>query len=327
MTMELTVIRERWPIQGLFTISRGSKTHADVIVVELYQQGSVGRGECVPYARYQESLDSVVLQIESIKPRLEAGLTHEQLLSWLPAGAARNAIDCALWDLECKLARQTIWQRLNRPAPRVLTTAYTLSLDTPEHMEQAAFKNAYRPLLKLKLAGQDDIARVAAVRRGAPDARIIVDANESWDQSHYLAFIPELVKLNVEMVEQPFPAGQDGLLAELPHPIPICADESCHDHHHFADLIACYDMINIKLDKTGGLTEALILLDAARQANMAVMVGCMVGTSLSMAPAFVVAQQAQIVDLDGPLLLASDRECACHYQASFMHIPSPQLWG
>ena len=316
--MEIRVFSESWPIRGSFTISRGSKTAADVVVVELTQDGVTGRGECVPYARYGESVQGVITQIENIMPVLREGLDRGALQSVLPAGAARNAVDCALWDLESKQHRQRIWQRLNKPEPDALLTAYTLSLDTPENMQAAAEANSDRPLLKLKLAGAGDLARVTAVRKGAPQARIIVDANEGWDETLYRELVPALQKLGVEMIEQPLPAGQDQILASLPRPIPICADESCHDSSTLHELIGRYDMINIKLDKTGGLTEALELRKQAEAAGMKIMVGCMLATSLAMAPAFVVAQGAQVVDLDGPLLLQKDRDAGFNFSDNQM---------
>ena len=325
--MEIRVFSESWPIRGSFTISRGSKTAADVVVVELTQDGVTGRGECVPYARYGESVQGVITQIENIMPVLREGLDRGALQSVLPAGAARNAVDCALWDLESKQHRQRIWQRLNKPEPDALLTAYTLSLDTPENMQAAAEANSDRPLLKLKLAGAGDLARVTAVRKGAPQARIIVDANEGWDETLYREVVPALQKLGVEMIEQPLPAGQDQILASLPRPIPICADESCHDSSTLHELIGRYDMINIKLDKTGGLTEALELRKQAEAAGMKIMVGCMLATSLAMAPAFVVAQGAQVVDLDGPLLLQKDRDAGFNFSDNQMHAPDAALWG
>ena len=325
--MEIRVFSESWPIRGSFTISRGSKTAADVVVVELTQDGVTGRGECVPYARYGESVQGVITQIENIMPVLRGGLDRGALQSVLPAGAARNAVDCALWDLESKQHRQRIWQRLNKPEPDALLTAYTLSLDTPENMQAAAEANSDRPLLKLKLAGAGDLARVTAVRKGAPQARIIVDANEGWDETLYRELVPALQKLGVEMIEQPLPAGQDQILASLPRPIPICADESCHVSSTLHELIGRYDMINIKLDKTGGLTEALELRKQAEAAGMKIMVGCMLATSLAMAPAFVVAQGAQVVDLDGPLLLQKDRDAGFNFSDNQMHAPDAALWG
>lgn len=325
--MELRLLEESWPIRGTFAISRGSRTHANVVVVELHQGGYVGRGECVPYARYGETTESVMAQLQALSPQLAIGLSRQKMQSLLPAGAARNALDCAFWDLECKSQECRIWDKLQINEPQPLTTAYTLSLDTPENMQQVAIENASRPLLKLKLAGAGDLARVAAVREGAPDARIVVDANEGWDEKLYLELVPELVKLGVEMIEQPLPADQDEALDHLPKPITLCADESCHDRSSLPSIIGRYQMINIKIDKTGGLTEALLLKQEAQAAGLKIMVGCMLGTSLAMAPAFVVAQQTDIVDLDGPLLLAKDRQPGINFNHSDMQPFSASLWG
>ncbi|WJV52608.1 L-Ala-D/L-Glu epimerase [Pectobacteriaceae bacterium CE90] len=318
---------ESWPLRHVFTISRGSKKQADVVTVALHSGDLTGYGECVPYARYGESIESVVEQLASLTSDLHNDMDRETLQTRLPAGAARNALDCAFWDMECKQHQQRIWQRLNYPDLTTLETAYTLSLDTPEHMYRAAQQHAHRPLLKLKLADKDDLARVSAVRKGAPLARLIVDANEGWDATLYTLLVPELAQLGVTMIEQPLPAGKDAILATLPHPIPICADESCHDSQSLDKLLDCYDMINIKLDKTGGLTEALRLRALALNKGMQIMVGCMVSTSLSIAPAFMVAQGASVVDLDGPLLLQRDRDAGLQYNGSTMLPPQAALWG
>ena len=325
--MKVRIYAASWPIRGSFTISRGSKTQAEVVVVELEANGVLGRGECVPYARYGESVPSVLTQLEEVIPILKSSVpTREEIQELLPSGAARNALDCALWDWECKLADTTVWEK-NSIIPEPLITAYTLSLDTPENMEKAAIQNAHRPLLKLKLGGAEDLARVQAVRRGAPGSTIILDANESWTPELYQVLIPELLKLDIAMIEQPFPADKDKVLAKLERPIPICADESCHDRNNLSELAGLYDMINIKIDKTGGLTEALALKKAAEEAGLQVMVGCMLASSLSMAPAFVVAQGAAIVDLDGPLLLEKDIENGFEFTANKMQPFSPELWG
>ena len=325
--MNVNLLDESWLIEGSFTISRGSRTHANVVVVELQQEQHIGRGECVPYAHYGESIESVIAELALLKEKIEAGLTREQIQSLLPAGAARNALDCAYWDLACKKSGQRIWQQLEITEPTPLITAFTLSLDTPEKMKLAAIKNAHRPLLKLKLAGEGDVERVTAVREGSPDARIIVDANEGWNEEQYLAMVPELVKLGVEMIEQPFPADNDAALEHLPRPITLCADESCHDRSSLANIIGRYDMINIKLDKTGGLTEAIALKEEAEKAGLQIMVGCMLATSLAMAPAFMVAQNVQVVDLDGPLLLAEDRQPGIKFDDSLMNVYQAELWG
>lgn len=324
--MKVSIERKSWPIRGHFTIARGRKTRAETLLVTLEDEGVVGRGECVPYARYQESLDSVQQQIEALIPAFNAGVSREELQVLLPAGAARNALDCALWDLYCKQSAQSIWQ-LTTIEPKSVVTAYTLSLDTPENMQQAALSNANRPLLKLKLGGPDDLARVQAVRRGAPQATIILDANEAWCVRDYQRLIPELEKLSVAMIEQPFASDEDSVLADLERPIPICADESCHDRQSLERLVGLYDMVNIKTDKTGGLTEALRLNQQARLAGLDIMVGCMLSSSLSMAPAFVVAQDAHIVDLDGPLLLSDDIEHGFKFSQQHMLPFSSRLWG
>lgn len=317
--MSLTVRTESFRLAQAFTISRGSRTEARVLTVT----AGDGRGECVPYARYGETLESVAAQVAG----LPEGLGRAALQDALPPGAARNAVDCALWDAEAKAAGRRAWELAGLSAPGPVVTAYTLSLDSPEAMEAAARRHADRPLLKIKLGGEGDMARMEAVRRGAPRARVIVDANEGWTAEVYSDLAPHLVRLGVEMVEQPLPAGEDAILAEIARPLPVCADESCHDRASLPALAGKYDMINIKLDKTGGLTEALALRAAARAAGFRVMVGCMVGSSLAMAPAVLVAQGAEVVDLDGPLLLAQDREVPLRYDDSGVHPPEPALWG
>ncbi len=326
--IHLSTRHESWPIRGSFTISRGTKTSAEVVTVTVNDGANRGRGECVPYARYGESIDSVIGLIEGLRPDIESGLDRESLQTALPAGAARNAIDCALWDLEAKRAGKSIWQLLHVAEPaHGLTTAYTLSLDTPGNMCKAAIANAGRPLLKLKLGGVGDVERVRAVREGSPNAELIIDANEAWDTEFYASIIPQLIDLNVVMIEQPFKTRDDDILASIERPITICADESCHDSGSLDALVGKYDMINIKLDKTGGLTEALRLKDLAASENMQVMVGCMLATSLAMAPAIVVGQGASIVDLDGPLLLEADRDDGLVYENSKILPLSTKLWG
>ncbi len=321
--MRITVAEEVFPLAQVFTISRGSKTEARVLTVTADAGGIRGRGECVPYARYGESLASVAEQIRS----LPEGLDRAALGDLLAPGAARNAVDCALWDWEAKKAGARVWQLTGLPEPGPEITAYTLSLAEPWVMRAEAAKNAHRPLLKIKLGGEGDMARLEAVRDGAPKARVIVDANEGWSADVYAQLAPALVRLGVEAVEQPLPAGEDGALAEMARPLPVVADESCHDRASLEGLIGKYDMVNIKLDKTGGLTEALALRDAARVAGYGVMVGCMVGSSLAMAPAVLVAQGAALTDLDGPLLLARDREHALRYDEEGVHPGAPELWG
>ncbi|PLX60378.1 N-acetyl-D-Glu racemase DgcA [Sedimenticola selenatireducens] len=325
--VSLDVKRESWPIRGSFRISRGSKIRAEVVTVELRSGEHRGRGECVPYARYGESCDSVMEQIGGLQGDLTNGLGRVELQKVLPPGAARNALDCAFCDLQAKQAGRRAWilAGIAEMAPQV--TAYTLSLDSPEKMQQAALANARRPLLKLKLSGEGDLERVAAVRSGAPDARLIVDANEGWTADLYQAFVPELQRLGVEMIEQPLPAGADGVLAKMARPVPVCADESCHDRASLATLAGRYDMVNIKLDKSGGLTEALALRQAAEAVGLRIMVGCMLATSLAMAPALLVAQGVAVVDLDGPLLLERDRPNGLRFDRGMIHSPEPALWG
>ncbi|MEL7216240.1 MAG: N-acetyl-D-Glu racemase DgcA [Pseudomonadota bacterium] len=322
--MSLTVTAESFRLAEVFTIARGSRTEAKVLTVRVTREGITGQGECVPYARYGETLESVTAQIEA----LPQGVTREELQSLLPAGAARNAVDCALWDLEAKASGVPVWQLAGLDAPGAVTTAFTLSLGEPGAMRAAAARAAARPLLKIKLGGgPEDVERIRAVRAGAPEATIIVDANEGWSVEEYQTLAPIFVELGVSMVEQPFPAGEDAALADIARPLPVCADESCHDTNSLEGLAGKYDMVNIKLDKTGGLTEALALREAARAAGFEVMVGCMVGSSLAMAPAHLVAQGAEIVDLDGPLLLAEDRDPPIPFEGSVMHPVPAALWG
>ncbi len=319
----ISVTADVFRLAEVFTISRGSRTEARVLTVRVERGGVLGWGECVPYARYGESRESVTAQIES----LPGDITRAALQEALPPGAARNAVDCALWDMEAKAAGKRAWEMAGLPAPGPLTTAYTLSLDTPEAMRRKAAQHAHRPLLKIKLGTPDDMPRLEAVRAGAPEATIIVDANEGWTKEVYLDLAPHLQRLGVALVEQPLPAAADQDLIGLDRLVPVCADESCHDRESLAHLHGKYDMINIKLDKTGGLTEALALRDLARAEGYKVMVGCMVGSSLAMAPAVLVAQGAEVVDLDGPLLLAEDREAPLRYDGGSVFPPEPGLWG
>ena len=321
--MKLDVRSEEFPLARAFSISRGSRTVAHVVTVTVEANGVIGTGECVPYARYGESTESVIDLIRS----LSLPLDRNELQGMLPPGAARNAVDCALWDLDAKRAGKRVWELagLDRPGP--LTTAYTLSLEEPSEMARQAALNADRPLLKIKLGGPGDLERLEAVRTGAPGARIIVDANEGWTTETYERLIPSFLELGIEMVEQPFPVGDDAALERLERPVPVCADESCHDRTSLPHLDGRYDMVNIKLDKTGGLTEALALRDEACKRGFSVMVGCMVGSSLAMAPAVLVAQGAEVTDLDGPLLLAKDRAMPLQYDGSEVYPPESGLWG
>jgi len=327
MSRKLTIRHESWPIAGTFTISRGSKTSAEVVVVEFTDGKAKGHGECVPYARYGESIEGVIAEIERHRVALEDGADRAAVQKLLPPGAARNAVDCALWDLEAKLAGKPVWKLAGLKQPRDLMTAYTLSLAAPDEMALAAAKNLHRPLLKLKLSGADDLDRVRAVSRAAPQSKLIIDANEGWLINDYRKLAPKLRELNVILIEQPLPAGNDEALREVEKPIPICADEACHDSETLAALVGKYQAVNIKLDKTGGLTEALKMAREAEKLGFRIMVGCMVGTSLGMAPAFLIGQQASYVDLDGPLLLAKDREHGFSYDGSFMHPCDAALWG
>jgi L-Ala-D/L-Glu epimerase len=323
----LHVTRRSWPLAQPFIISRGSKTAADVVVAELHDGDAQGRGECVPYVHCGESVDSVFEALEKMKGAVFSGLNRETLQEAMPPGAARNALDAAFWDIEAKRAYCSVADLVGIGPLKPVTTAYTLSLDTPEAMGAAAAAQRARPLLKLKLTGDGDLERVRAVRENAPASRLIVDANESWTARHFAELAPALGEFGVELIEQPLPADDDAALAELPHPIPVCADESCHVTADLDRLVGKYDAVNIKLDKTGGLTEALNLAAAAKERGFAIMVGCMIGTSLAMAPAMLLAQQADFVDLDGPLLLAADRNQGLRYDGSLVYPPDPKLWG
>ncbi len=321
--MQVSVSRDVFKLAQVFTISRGSRTEAQVLTVRLSKDDLTGWGECVPYARYDETLESVTQQILGLPEEFDRAALYDLL----PAGAARNAVDCALWDLDAKKKGKRVWELAGLSAPGPEITAYTLSLDTPDAMQAQAEKNAYRPLLKIKLGTPDDMPRLEAVRRGAPNSTIIVDANEGWSAEVYRDLAPHLVRLGVALVEQPLPAADDHALIGMDRPVPVCADESCHDRHSLANLKGKYDVVNIKLDKTGGLTEALELKQAAIAQGYQVMVGCMVGSSLAMAPATLVAQGVMVTDLDGPLLLSEDRDSALQFDAAGVHPPRPELWG
>lgn len=317
---------EIWPLKKVFRISRGSRTEAQVVVVTVGHDEHVGRGEGVPIKRYGQSAESVLAQIESIKA--EKNLDRQRLQQLLPAGAARNALDCALWDLEAKISGKRVWELANVPIVPEVETSFTISLDTPEKMATSAAVASELPILKLKLQGDElDLARVRGVRESSPVARLLIDANESWSPEHYRKLVPDLHDLGVELIEQPFPADADETLESLDHPIPICADESCHTSVDLARLKNRYEVINVKLDKTGGLTEALHLCESARENGFKLLIGCMVGTSLGMAPARLLASAADYVDLDGPLLLARDREHGLTYGNGKIKMPSRELWG
>jgi len=317
---------EIWPLKKVFRISRGSRSEAQVVVVTVAKDDHIGRGEGVPIKRYEQSVESVLAQIESIK--VEKNLDRQRLQQLLPAGAARNALDCALWDLEVKTCGKRVWELANVPIVPEVRTSFTISLDTPEKMAAAAAVAAELPILKLKLQGDDlDLARVKGVRESAPAARLLLDANESWSPEHYRKIVPEIHELGAELIEQPFPANADEVLETLDHPIPVCADESCHTTADLRRLTNRYEMINVKLDKTGGLTEALRLCDRARDSGFKLLIGCMVCTSLGIAPARLLASNADLVDLDGPLLLGRDREHGLAYTNGRLALPSAQLWG
>jgi L-alanine-DL-glutamate epimerase-like enolase superfamily enzyme len=326
--MELSVKIERWPLAGAFTISRGSKTEAVVVVAELGDGIHRGRGESVPYARYGETPDGVVAAIEAMRAAVQGGLDRAGLQRAMIAGAARNALDCAYWDIGAKQANRRIYDLAGIDRPKPLTTAFTISLGSPANMAVAAEEASWRPLLKVKLGGSDDDSkRIAAVRRAAPRAEIIVDANEGWEADNLLQNLTACADAGVTLVEQPLREGHDEALIGMKSPVPICADESVHDCASLDAVVGKYAAVNIKLDKAGGLTEALTLAAEAERRGFAIMVGCMVATSLAMAPAMLVAQRARVVDLDGPLLLAKDRAGGLHYEGSLVYPPEPDLWG
>jgi len=323
----LSVRIERWPVQGAFTISRGSKFEAVTVVAEIASGGHVGRGECVPYPRYAETPEGAQAALMAMQDAVHGGLDRDALQAAMPPCAARNALDCALLDLEAKQSGKRVWDLLGRPRPKPVTTAYTISLASPEAMAEATAAAAARPLLKIKLGGADDVERIAAVRRAAPRSELIVDANEAWTPDSLEENLAACALAGVTLVEQPLPAGRDEALARIRRPVKVCADESVHDRSSLEVLRGRYDAVNIKLDKTGGLTEALAMADAAKALGFDIMVGCMVATSLSMAPAMLLAAQARFVDLDGPLLLARDRAHALRYDGSLVHPPDAELWG
>lgn len=314
---------ERFSLKRAFRISRGTKTCAEVVVAKVTRNGHEGRGECVPYARYGETTESVVDAIEAVPD----DVSRVQLQAVLPPGAARNAVDCALWDLEAKAAGRRVWDVAGLPAPRSAVTAMTVSLGAPEVMRAEAASARDWPLLKIKLGGAGDLPRLQAVREGAPKAALIVDANEGWTVKAYTALVPHLVRLGVTLVEQPFAVGDDGALKHLPRPVPVCADESVHVAEDLPRLRGLYDAVNVKLDKAGGLTAALALRDAAQGEGFGVMVGCMVGSSLGMAPATLLMNGAMAVDLDGPLWLSGDRANGLVYERGCVYPPEPELWG
>ena len=325
--MDMKISQETWALRGVFRIARGSRTHASVVTVTLNKDGAIGRGECVPYARYEESADSVVAQLEAIRPHVEMGVDIATAQTLLPAGAARNALDCALWDLAAKTSGKRVWQLAGMEEPKPVLTAYTISLDEPEIMAQAAIAAAGRPLLKVKIGGAGDIDRVRAVVNARPDVRLIVDANEGLSEETLPLLLHQARDLNIDVIEQPFAASKDSRLGQVAAPIAICADESFHTSADIEHLLQNSDAVNVKLDKTGGFTEGLKAVRDARAAGLRVMVGCMVGTSLVTAPAVLLAQLADWVDLDGPLLLDKDRDPGLYYDGSILHPPSARVWG
>ena len=332
---KLNVHSENWSEEP-FAISRGIDDNFDVVVVELEQNGFKAWGEATPTEHYNESISQTESLIEDFRNRIENGISRTELQQEMPKGAARNAVDCALWDLEAKHAGKRIWQLPDisqhlgaetGSVPGNVTTVYSLGVDTPEIMGDIALKNANRPILKIKLTGDGDLERLIEIRKNAPESRLVIDANEAWTPEHFQRYVPEFKQLGVEMIEQPFPADNDSVLKTLDHPIPVCADESCHDTADLDRLVGLYEFVNIKLDKTGGLTEALRLQAEAESKGFRTMVGCMSATSLGIAPAFFIAQRAKIVDLDAPLYLYEDRPFPMKYDGSIVHPPSPELWG
>ena len=326
-SLKLAARIERWPIAGSFTISRGAKTEAVTVVAEVSRGSHTGRGECVPYPRYNETPEATLAALQAIQEPLSRGLDRQTLQVAMPPGAARNALDCALLDLEAKASGQRVWTLLGRPAPRACITAYTISLASPEAMAAATAKAAHRPLLKIKLGGDGDGARIRAVRQAAPESELIVDANEAWTSDNIAQNLTVCAEMGVTLVEQPLPAGRDQALASIRRPLAVCADERVHDRASLEGLRERYDAVNIKLDKTGGCTEALAMADAAHALGFEIMIGCMVATSLAMAPAMLLAQAARYVDLDGPLLLARDRDGGLRYDGSLVYPPEAALWG
>ncbi len=327
MPRYLQATTERFAVAGSFTISRGTRTHADVVTCTIRDGSFTGRGECVPYPRYGESIEGVIADIEAMAERIAAGLTRQELQQAMKPGAARNAVDCALWDLQAKMSGQSVAEQVLGQEAEPLVTAYTISLADPETMAAKTAENAGRPLLKIKTGTADDEARLRAVRAAAPEARIIIDANEGWNDDNIEYYLRLAAELKISLIEQPLPAGKDAILSRIDHPVLICADESVHSTKDLTGLRDRYDAINIKLDKTGGLTEALVMKAEAERLGFTIMVGCMLGTSLGMAPAVLAAQGTAFADLDGPLLLAEDREPGLVYEGSLVYPARPELWG
>jgi L-alanine-DL-glutamate epimerase-like enolase superfamily enzyme len=318
MAVQMSIRAERLPLHSPFRISRGVKTHAEVVVVDLRDGDRVGRGECVPYARYGETTDSVMAQLQRFA---------DGTVSALPAGAARNAFDCATWDLAAQDGGPPVAVRLGLPAPRAVPSAVTISLDEVAAMAEAARAAAGVPLIKVKLGADDPAARLAAVAQAAPNAKLIVDPNEGWTAAILNDMAREIARWPVALVEQPLPADEDEALRGLSYPVPICADEAVHTREDLDALVGKYAVVNIKLDKAGGLTEAAAMLRAARTKNLGVMVGCMVASSLAIAPAMLLATEADFVDLDGPWWLANDRAGGCRFEAGVLYPPQSGFWG
>lgn len=325
---KISIRVEQWPLHEPFVISRmAPMLHGEVVVVEVEEAGCIGRGECERMDVFEPEYPDVLAMVEAFQTEVESGISRDKLREIMPAGAARNAIDCALFELEAKLNKQTAWQMAGfTQAPKQVTTVFTLSLDTPEKMARAAALQKDRPILKLKLGREGDLERVKAVREAAPNVRLVIDANTGWSFGQLKAYLPELAKLGVEMVEQPLNDQEEHLLETITPELPITADESCIDRSSLANLKGRYQAVNIKLDKTGGMTEALDLLKDAQDMGFEIMVGCMIGTSLAMAPALLLAQQARWVDIDGPLLLSKDRSPSLHYHQSQVE-PNQAVWG
>jgi L-alanine-DL-glutamate epimerase-like enolase superfamily enzyme len=324
--IQIEAEEQSWPLKKPFRIARGTSTEVRTVVVTASNGQHIGRGEAVPISRYNHSVTTVLAEIDTLK--CAGDFDRHALQQLLPPGPARNAVDCALWDLEAKTCGKRVWELADVPVRDMVMTAITVSLDTPSAMAAAAADVPQASLLKLKLGGDDlDLARVDAVRRAAPQARLVIDANESWSPSHYREVVPALKQLGVELLEQPFPANADEILESLSHPIPVCADESCHTSADICRLAHRYEMLNIKLDKTGGLTEGLLLAKSARETGFKLLVGCMVCTSLGIAPARVLASLTDYVDLDGPLLLARDRENGIPCGNEGIGLPPRSLWG
>jgi len=329
MARHISIKVETWPLKRRFSIARGSKMDAEVICVEIEEDGVRGRGEAVPYARFGETIETASAAIEALMPSLQAGMSRDDLSQALLPGAARNALDCALWDLQAKQSGQSAFALAGLETLKPLTTAFTLGLDDADRMAIMAVKAQNYPLLKVKLGGADgvmaDLTRLAAVAEARPDAQLVVDANEGWQVGELARYAEALGRYGVLFFEQPVPQSQEGELSKID--LPFCADESVHDGEDIGAMSDAYTWVNIKLDKAGGLTEALACVEMARARRKKIMVGCMVATSLSMAPAFILAQHADLVDLDGPLWLAQDREPGLVFDGASLHPPSPELWG